>query len=251
MIATSVLLKNAIGSLLLPPGVLIAALLLAWLLRRRLPRGSAWLFGCTLAAFYLLSTPWCSTWLLQGLEPPPPTPAALAQVDALVVLGGGKRWHALDQPGGEALNNPTLTRIRYGAQLARRLGKPLLVSGGAPKGGVAEAVLMREALEREFGVPVRWVEARSADTADNATETARLLLPAHRRVALVSQAWHLPRATRAFASAGFEVVPAGTDYASPEPSALLALLPNATALWQSRIALHEWLGLLWHRLRGQ
>ncbi|WP_169307432.1 YdcF family protein [Chitiniphilus eburneus] len=251
MIATTVLIKNALGSLLLPPGVLLLALGVALLLRRRCPRGSGWLLGGTWCVFYLLSTPMVATWLAQGLEPPPPAPTALATVDALVVLGGGKRLHALDQPAGESINNATLTRVRYGAQLARRLGKPLLVSGGAPKGGTAEAILMRDALEHEFGVPVHWVEAGSNDTSDNAGETARLLLPAHRRIALISQAWHLPRATRAFSAAGFDVVPAGTDYTAPEPSALLALMPNATALWQSRTALHEWLGLLWYRLRGQ
>ncbi|UXY14210.1 YdcF family protein [Chitiniphilus purpureus] len=250
MMVGSIVAKNAIASLLLPPGSLVLLLFAAWHLHTRRPRVARALLTLAASALYLLSTPGCATWLLQRLEPAPTPLTQLATVDAIVVLGGGKRLAARDQVGGETVNNGTLARLRYAAQLARRWNKPLLVTGGRPKGGIAEAVLMQAVLEREFAVPVRWVEAGANDTVDNAQATAAMLPPDQRRVGLVSQAWHLPRASQAFRSAGFTVVPAGTDYASPEPAWLLSLLPSAGALQQSRTALHEMLGLLWYALRG-
>src|SRR3546814_2990244 len=60
----------------------------------------------------------------------------------------------------------TLQRLQYAAYLARLTGKPILASGGpasaAPYMTVAEA--MKVTLERDFGVPVRWIENQSRST---------------------------------------------------------------------------------------
>jgi uncharacterized SAM-binding protein YcdF (DUF218 family) len=83
--------------------------------------------------------------------------AAAPGAQAIVILGGGVRHEALEY-GGHTLGRLTLERTRYGARVAKQTGLPVLVSGGAPSGGIAEAEVMRAALAEEFGVPVRWVE---------------------------------------------------------------------------------------------
>ncbi|AOX99646.1 YdcF family protein [Jeongeupia sp. USM3] len=240
--------KAVLSALLLPPtnGLVLIVAGACWLRRRPwLGRG---LIGTGVLLIYALSTPLVANALMRALEPAPLAPAALKQADAIVCLGGGKRFGAYDEPGGEAVNNATLVRLRYCARLARQSGLPLLVSGGAPVGGVPEAMLMARVLNDEFGVPVRWVESASDDTLDNARLSARMLLPQHRRIVLVSQAWHLPRAAPAFAAAGFAVTPAGTDYANREPFGPLSLLPKDRALYASSVALRELVGLVWYSI---
>ncbi|BCL75516.1 hypothetical protein JHS3_12520 [Jeongeupia sp. HS-3] len=236
MPAPAFLAKAALSALLLPPtNGLILILAGAYWLRRRPWLGRS-LIGAGVLLIYALSTPLLANALMRRLEPPPLAPAALAQADAIVCLGGGKRFGAYDESGGEAVNNATLVRLRYCARLARQSKLPVLVSGGAPLGGIAEATLMARTLNDDFGVQARWVESSSDDTLDNAKLSARLLLPAHRRIVLVSQAWHLRRAAPAFTTAGFAVTPAGTDYANREPFSALSLLPKDRALYASSTA---------------
>ena len=123
----------------------------------------------------------------------------------IVVLGGGRdrddpAWGA-DQPSPLALE-----RLRYAARLARASGLPLLTSGGLHFGEPpSEAKIMADTLKRDFGVDVRWQEEESRTTWENATFSAKLLQPAGvRRVLLVTQASHMPRARWCFERAGFE-----------------------------------------------
>ena len=108
---------------------------------------------------------------------------------------------------------------------------------------------MRAVLEREFGVPVAWMEDRSRNTRENAKFSAPLLKTAGiRRIYLVSQVWHLPRAIPEFEREGFTVVPAGIGYQPKGPATLFDVLPNPNALVSSYYAFHEWIGLVWYRL---
>ena len=71
-----------------------------------------------------------------------------------------------------------------------------------------------------------------------------------RRVVLVTQAFHMPRARQLFEAAGLEVIPAPTDFKGPGdgPLAFYDFLPQARAMQTSYYALHEWLGLAWMAL---
>ncbi len=70
-----------------------------------------------------------------------------------------------------------------------------------------------------------------------------------RRVLLVTDAVHMPRAEQIFLRAGLEVVPAPTAFKKRGPVTPASYIPNAGALKDSHYALHEWIGLLWYRLR--
>lgn len=240
-------LKSLIGSILLPPANGLLLLGLAALFRRR-----RWAFGLALLGGGLLllqSLPPVSDALIATLERRAgPVLSGPAGAQAIVVLGSGLNVEATEY-GGDTASARTLVRLRYGATLARRHQLPVLVSGGRPPDASrSEAAVIAEILAREFGVAVRWQETESADTADNATMSARLLHGAGiRRVILVTQAFHMPRAQRLFAAAGLEVVPAPTDFKSRRelPDSVHNWLPQAFALRTSHYALHEWLGLAW------
>ncbi len=239
-------------SLLLPPLLNAWLILFGGLLWMRLHVIGGLLVALGLGGLVVLATPTVSHALRQGLEPPPL--AASARLDgarAIVILGGGRDYQAPEFGWGDAPANASWRRLAYGAYLHRRSGLPILVSGGRVfDEHSAEASLMAAALREVFDVPVRWLEGGSATTADNARQSAELLATEGiEHIALVSQAWHLPRATAEFERAGLTVTPAPTEFASPPPEGLMAWRPSAYHLHQSTRALHEWLGRgeLWLR----
>ena len=246
------LLKKILAALILPPaGLILLALFGLWLLRaksRRWQHGGAALATLSLLGLLVLSLPVVGNALMAPLEPHPPiAPEQLRRVQAIVILGGGS-YFAAPEYGGDTVSHYTLERLRYGARLGRESSLPVLVTGGAPFGGRAEAESMREALERDFGIKVRWVESAARDTAENARLSAPLLKAAGvTRIALVSHGWHLPRAIELFEKQGIEVTPAPTAFSTGSPSLLEDLLPGG--LVTSRLALREYLGRLYNFLK--
>jgi uncharacterized SAM-binding protein YcdF (DUF218 family) len=168
---------------------------------------------------------------------------------AIVILGGGSYWNAPEYDGS-TVSHATLERVRYGAKVARDTGLPVLVSGGDPLGGGSpEAEQMRAVLEQELRTPVKWVESRSLTTRDNARLSAELLQAARiETIVLVTHAWHMRRARDAFERLGIAVRPAATGFVTPSPPRWTDWVPSAGALENTRIALHEMLGLVWYRL---
>ena len=74
-----------------------------------------------------------------------------------------------------------------------------------------------------------------------------LIMALKRRVVLVTSLIHMPRAQEAFASAGFEVCPLGTDVRRLPSRLPWALVPRTSALANTEVALHEWVGLAYYR----
>lgn len=246
------LAKKILAALILPPaGPVLLALLGLWLSRakgRGWQRAGVALAALSLLALLALATPLVGNALMAPLQPQQPiSPGDLRQAQAIVILGGGSYAAAPEYGGRDTAGRNTLVRLRYGARLARDTRLPVLVSGGAPYGGRAEADSMREVLEGEFGIPVRWAEGASRDTAENARFSAPLLSAAGiRRVALVTHASHMPRAAALFEREGLTVFRAPTMLATDRPASIEDLLPRDFGL--SREALQEHLGRLFYRL---
>jgi uncharacterized SAM-binding protein YcdF (DUF218 family) len=96
------------------------------------------------------------------------------------------------------------------------------------------------------------VEPRALDTQDNARLSAPLLKAAGvQRIMLVTHGWHMVRAAHLFQSEGFEVIPAPVGLTPPASQRWQRMLPRASALMDSSVALHEWLGILAQRALGR
>ena len=181
--------------LLLPPAGNLLLLGLAWFLRarRRVALTLAVIAGATL---FLAASPWMATLLARGLETAPAFPLdgpALPPVDAIVVPGTGRYTSAPEYGGLDTVSPRTLERLRYAARLPRRTGWPIATVGGAPLDDeTPEGALMAQVLEQDFGVPVRWIEQASRNTAENARNARRLMDVD--TILLVTQAMDMPRA---------------------------------------------------------
>ncbi len=250
--------KPWVTALLLPPVPFIVLVLAgARLMFRR--RMLAWLLVLLGVVGIWFSTTEVAArglrnWLLpptRALSPSEINELRRAPKTAIVVLGGGRRALAPEY-GVSSLNARSVERLRYGLWLARETGLPVAFSGGVGHGaapGAAEADIAGRIAEREFGRPLRWLESESRDTRENAVKTVALLhAQGIEQIALVTEAYHMPRALDHFKSAGdasrVRITPA--PMALPIPGRLTGAdwLPSPRATENVWLVLHEWLGRL-------
>ncbi len=255
-------LKRGAEFLLLPPAAPLLCVAIGLLWARRRPRVGQAIAWTGLVLALLLSSQWVGQWLISRIELHAGTPldeAALRALkagpsppSAIVILGGGARSDPRERPEVDRPNARTTERLLHGAWVAQVTGLPVLVSGGTIGGRhPAEAVLMKRMLETRLATPVKWVEDRSLDTADNALRSAALLRAAgHQRILLVTHAYHMPRAMAAFERAGLRPIAVPHGFlGTPDASRVLAWLPSAQGAEINWLAAHEGVGQLWYRLR--
>lgn len=243
------LLKAIISALVLPPALLVLGAAAGLLVIRRHPRLGHAVVATCLLALLLLSMPWLANSLQRSLEIyAPPQPQGIASAQAIVVLGAGTYRAAPEYGGIDTVDRNGLLRVRYAAHLQRQTGLPLMATGGAPLGGRSEAETMREMLEGEFQVPVRWQEPNSDNTFENARNSSEILKRERvGTIVLVTDAIHMARAKLQFERNGIAVIAAPTGFVT-DAQGIYRFLPSAGALERSSYALREWLGLSLARL---
>ena len=252
------MLTKILTLLILPPGCVLLLLLLAFLLRLLKLKKTAWVLAIlAFLGLYATSTPYVADALTRGLEDDyPPVRAELSdEADVIVVLGGAMK-PAL-APRFEPDLDDAADRMLHALRLYRQKKAPkILASGGTTAWSGAkkpESARMAD-LFHEWGVPPGdvWMEKRSEDSHDNATDTASFLKDQGvKRILLVTSAMHMPRAVATFEKTGLEVIPSPTDFlADAHPITTLDWMPSARALEKSHRALKERLGLVWYRIRG-
>lgn len=265
MLAMLFWLKKAIAYWLMPLplglGLIVAGL---WLLRKerraRLGRRLA-LTGALL--LLVLSNKQVGQALLRPLETQYPAvpevapggapPTVIAGCRAIAVLGGG---HA-DTPGlaaSQRLSASALARLTEAVRLSRLLpDATIYLSGPADGAGETHAAVLARAAVSLGVAPARLVLIDSArDTDDEVRELRRRFGPTT-PVALVTSAWHMPRAMGLARRAGLHAVPCPTDYLSkPNPDFRLSdWTCDLSGLERSTWAVYERLGTLWARLQGK
>jgi uncharacterized SAM-binding protein YcdF (DUF218 family) len=238
--------KKICSALLLPPVSLLAisAIGITLIDSNYSLTGYSLAYG-GLTVLFVLSLPIVANHLLRRLEKILPISFNGQPIfQAIVVLGAGKIDNAPEYDGS-TVNSITLQRLKYAVHLRRWAECPILVSGGAPFGGVAEAVLMEAVLREDFNVHEIWVESKSRDSWENATLSTHLLKNHNVKcIALVSEACHLRRSVKFFEKNNIEVVPAPTGFLDSDKFLLGEILPKASALDKSARALKEYLASL-------
>lgn len=255
--------RNLCAELLMPPGIWVVLAVLAAIFLGKKVLWQKGVIFFALAMVWVSSTSifsnglidisnffmqWPQALHLQDLKKSTATPGAI------VILGGGRRRGAAEsaQYHFQDLSKQSLERIRYGAQLAKQTGLPILVSGGQPDRILdtdqAEAWVMSRVLDQEFSLKVTWTDEHSATTQENALNSARIL-KAHgiTQIYLVTHFWHMPRAVKIFEQYGLTVVPAPHGYETSPQWQPLDFYPQQ--LSKTREIWHEILGMIWYRIR--
>jgi uncharacterized SAM-binding protein YcdF (DUF218 family) len=158
--------------------------------------------------------------------------------DVMVLLGAGV----------DDFCTPNLPAVRRTILAARlfRLGKAprLLVTGGTSRrGGSCTVARVMADFAEELGVPKESIvlEEHAENTWQNARYSEPLLRAiGARRILLVTDALHMRRAEACFRARGFETTRAAVP--------AIQLYGNNIDLL--RVALHEYLGLVYYRLKG-
>jgi len=207
------------------------------------------------AGFMVIALTPLGAWLLRPLEDrfPPPSPLP-ERVDGIISLGGAINVGLTQDRGRPALND-SAARMTDFVALARRYPRARLVFAGGNAsivpGPITEAQVAR-VFYGELGIdPRRMVfEHRSRNTHENALFAKAIVHPkSGQHWLLVTTAADLPRAVGAFRGVGWSVTAVPADYHTPTGAGGWA--PGlVTGLRNADWAMHEWIGLVYYRLRG-
>jgi uncharacterized SAM-binding protein YcdF (DUF218 family) len=242
-----IIISKIFTALLLPPGCIIAGLLLCILRRFR------FILISITVILYLLSIEPVSDFLLRPLENayPPLTVEKSETPQAIVVLGGGTIQGSPEAgTGHDSLAVDAVKRVVYAYGLRNNFSAPYVFSGGKvfEHNQEPEAVTA-ERLFKSLGLnPRRFIaESASRNTWENAKETAKL---GYKKVMIVTSAYHMKRSVYSFERNGMSVIPAPTDYKCERGRRydFFSFMPSMIFLHISYTAIHEYIGVLYYRM---
>jgi uncharacterized SAM-binding protein YcdF (DUF218 family) len=220
--------------------IFIAAILGIVFWHRRFGHWCRNLAALLIVAFGLLPI---AAFLIKPLETRFPMPSNLEDVDGIVVLAGSELTKLSEVYGQPQLNSMG-DRLTTFLSLATRYPDARLVHSGRNQSEAASALILGAGIESRRIT----FEDKSRNTCQSATITRELVAPnPNENWLLVTSAFHLPRAVACFRAANWEVIPYPADYRRGTNPFHLGLATNLEDLDR---AAHEWLGLVYYRLRG-
>ncbi|MDR5903036.1 ElyC/SanA/YdcF family protein [Halomonas icarae] len=182
-----------------------------------------------------------------------PMPALVADVEAVVVLGGGWQPEAPRSITGK-LGESSAIRLMEGVRLWRQRPElPLVVTGASRDPSQAPVARGYARAARALGVPSSRLRVLDTPTDTGQEASAvREALGEGARVVLVTSASHMPRAMAHFRAVGLAPVAAPTHYlANGEPAESVAdWVPSASHLRKTERALYEAMGRWALRFEG-
>ena len=172
------------------------------------------------------------------------------KINYVVVLGGGHTTDP-DLPLSSQIASVSLTRLVEGIIVYRENpGSTLIVSGWHGRfDSVPNAVVMAD-IANALGVPLDdiIIEPRPKDTKDE----AKLIKNVVKKdlFVLVTSASHMKRAAALFNRYNLNFIPAPTYFKAKKIYTYLRV-PGSLGLRKSEMALHEYIGFVWSKLRKQ
>lgn len=254
----SVLITKLISAAIYPLGLFIVLICIAALFRWLKRRFVAGL--CFLLAWSILlaaSNPKLASFLVQSLEQQHPQQSLeeIAKHDAILVLGGGLGLPL--EPSKFVQLTSGSDRYWHAARLIKAEKAPVvLLSGGnvfEQPGFEGESFYAAE-LMQQWGIApdVIKIETASRNTTQNIANISNWLQTNQvKSVLLVTSAYHMPRAIEEMRALNLKVTPASADvivrdYKRP---VWLEWIPSAHALGLTTLALHEYYGLAFSKLK--
>jgi len=236
--------------MVLPLGFSILLVVIGAIFRKR------WLALAGAAILLLSGMPAVGDSLLKILENRFPKLEAdsVERADAVIVLSGmlrESRSKRGDPEWGEGVD-----RFEAGVQLMKAGKAPLLIltGGRMPWSNRTQTEgdeLRAAAIARGIAENAIVVTGEVHNTAEEAEAIHQIAMERKlQRLILVTTAWHMPRAEMLFRRAGVDVVPYPVDYYTRymESRTMLDLVPQASGMLNTEIALREFYGLAYYRV---
>ena len=244
-----IFLSKVFTYLVLPPGVFILILFFVFIF---IPKKKKIFPLLSLLILYLLSIQPVSDMLLKPLEDAYPPLSSEFKKDwpqAIVILGGGI-IQGSPEAGQDTLTSDAIKRVVYAFSLRDIFNVPIIFSGGKTfeYGQEPEAITAGRLLV-SLGLPNKRLilETFSRNTWENARET---MILGFEKIVLVTSAYHVKRSVYCFNRQGVSVIAAPTDYKCDRGRKynFFSFMPTISSLYNSYLALHEYIGLLIYRV---
>lgn len=229
----------------MPIPLTLLMMVLALALIKRRPRTAQAIL--LLAVLFLGLTSWepIANRLVATVETPFVVFDTEQSVDTIVVLGSGHQIIP-NAPPVMQLGRSAIYRLEEGLRIARANPTAMLYFSGYGN-GKSHAEMMREAA-MELGIPSDRIKIfpKAKDTEDE----ARMMSPylKDKRVALVTEASHMPRALKYFEREGIHPFPAPAFKLSSNNDDDIRI--DANANYKSERAFYEWIGQAWQWIKG-
>lgn len=170
----------------------------------------------------------------------------------IVVLGSGT-YSDLSLPDNSRLSNGSLSRVIEALRVKRIFPDTrLIIAGGSLFGRPPDSEVMAK-VAFELGVARKDVilVTDAKDTREQARRVKSIIR--EEPLILVTSASHMPRALLLFKKLQMRPIPAPTDYSVRRKETISPgiFFPNAKALQKVEVALHEYLGIIWAKMRNQ
>ncbi len=247
----SLILKKGISWCFEPLGMIfiLLGIVIYFIITKRIHYGKI-LITVTTALLFFLSYPPLANFLVTPLESyyTKFDPQQHSEIKYIHVLGNG---HNTDetQPISSHLNDAGTKRVLEGVLLYKSLPSAKLVfTGYAGRTKISNAQ-MNAQLALVLGVKQEdiIISPKPEDTQEEALFMKSVV--ENEAFALVTSATHMPRAMMLFESLNMHPIAAPTDFKSTDENLFLKL-PSAYYLYISQVALHEYLGIIWAKLRS-
>jgi len=163
---------------------------------------------------------------------------------SVILLPGGLSWRREDD--GEKLSDWSIERANRVVELSKEsVLDQVVLPGGLENGINSEAKLLKRYLKNKIDIDEYVLAGKSNNTFEN-LETLMSLLNNQRPYYLVTSYWHMPRAKRVANKLLLITCPVMTI-----KEINWSLIPSLKANWHTKAAMHEWLGLVWYRIKGK
>lgn len=243
-------LKKILGAMLMPLPLLGLLCFIALVVALRTNKLSVYIGIITISCLLLLSTPFIGQKIIDPNSQLKYTFNHKKQptIDKIVVLGCDVNPNP-QLSANSQLGNCAKSRLVEGLRLAHLYPSAQLIVSGGGYGKVTNSSLMRQTAI-SLGIDARRIKQNPAamDTADEAKLLAPVLIDF--KIALVTSASHMPRASDLFYAQGIEVIPAATDfYDFSAWPAHKQYIPNIEVLKAVTNYWHEVVGSAWITVR--
>lgn len=170
-----------------------------------------------------------------------------SSINYILVLGHG---HVTNDNFSKIsqVSNSALMRISEGIRIYRELDNAKIIfSGYAGDDKITPHALIAKEVAISLGVAKEDIltQEEAKDTQEEAEIVKQTV--GEKQFILVTSAFHMPRAMKIFESASLNPIAAPTDFQSKEDGDFLRE-PRAKEIRKTELAMHEYIGTLWHSI---